>query len=377
MEISGNHQSTLNRRTRRTRRGRAGSAGTAGQHCRARKAAFESESCGITHERAVPLTLLEKGNPSNVQNELTRNGRILFSLRNLIAGCADHSCRGRIGDCRVDRPGPRRVEVLWHAGLTVEITTESGGRRKRLRNASKNERRSKSRTFTRESMLMEIAGNYQSTLNRRTRRTRSGRAGSAGTAGQRQPRWDLDRRLVSGIGGGSGSKSKSKSRSRTQAGPPCAPAAHRRTPTSAVRRRPRARWEGETGRLRLRLRAGLERAHRRRSAGPPHAGGRGARETAIYTGIQMLEGSQSSATHCHAFETSGGRRRRNVSRHIFNFYRGIRIGMKGIRGTKSGMACRRATCHCKSGPLYTMSNRCLGAHAPSYMMSALRGSGGG
>jgi hypothetical protein len=38
--------------------------------------------------------------------------------------------------------------------------------------------------------------------------------------------------------------------------------------------------------------------------------------------------SRKPATHCHAFETCGGRRRRNFSRPILNLDRGIGIGVK-------------------------------------------------
>jgi hypothetical protein len=67
--------------------------------------------------------------------------------------------------------------------------------------------------------------------------------------------------------------------------------------------------------------------------------------------------SRKPATHCHAFETWGGRRRRNVSRRILNLFSGIRIGVKGIRRAKDRMADVSAICHCGSPLLYTMSNR--------------------
>jgi hypothetical protein len=47
------------------------------------------------------------------------------------------------------------------------------------------------------------------------------------------------------------------------------------------------------------------------------------------------------ATHCHAFETWGGRRRRNISRHILKLYRRIGIGVKDIQRAKALMACHQ------------------------------------
>jgi hypothetical protein len=42
-------------------------------------------------------------------------------------------------------------------------------------------------------------------------------------------------------------------------------------------------------------------------------------------GYTNARSSPQPAIHCHAFETYGGRRRRNVSRRILNLYNGIRI----------------------------------------------------
>jgi hypothetical protein len=134
---------------------------------------------------------------------------------------------------------------------------------------------------------------------------------------------------------------------------PCAPAPHRHR-----------RWCGpdDPGAGRESRGRGIGADASLRQPPPPPFGGtapQGGRiQRPIYTGVRMLEGSRKPANHCHAFETFGDGRRRNVSHFIFKLYSGIWLGVKAKHVTKDGMACRRETCHSQSTRVYTMANRC-------------------
>ncbi len=114
----GNHQLVLNRRKRRQRRGRAEPTGAAGQGCRFANRIFESEASSGAYQRAVPLTLVEKGTTSNVQNELRAGSMAGKPPAYLADGRA--RATGRLAYASGRRGGPNACRTCYPSSRSIE-----------------------------------------------------------------------------------------------------------------------------------------------------------------------------------------------------------------------------------------------------------------